>query len=267
MNRYTCRGMVLACTMAAFSVGAQAGAPSPTIYAGDEECLYQDICTVLTGDSTLAFSQTLVNALHAAGIQSTGLSPGVLSVGDGLSVSSPLMSLTSMYAPETQQLTITKLGTQGGFTLTLPPEVPNGKKSSAMTGGTITLNNIKVDVMSQGIYATVVGANGVGTYHNQLIWTYSVMTGPATFALAPQDQRSVSLTFSQLAITTAAFDLFAQSLGLTAFAKSSMAAVQDYGVITTNVALGVPEPGSSLLMALGLLGLVSVSRRKLVTVR
>ncbi|MFT3855956.1 MAG: PEP-CTERM sorting domain-containing protein [Aquabacterium sp.] len=156
-----------------------------------------------------------------------------------------------------------KVGTVGGATMTASATLPNGKKNFATTGGSLTLTNIKVDLTTQSIYANLTGANGVGTLHNQLIWNYGAIEGPTTFGfVAPTVELSNRL--SQLTITTEAFDLFAQSLGLTAFGRSAMAAITDYGVLNSYIAIDtpvIPEPSTYMLMGLGLVGMGMAKRQ------
>jgi len=67
----------------------------------------------------------------------------------------------------------------------------------------------------------------------------------------------VEYQFTGLTITSEAFDLFKQGLGLRPGGVAAMASIPDYGVMT----VAIPEPSTYALLGLGLLGVAGVVRR------
>ena len=224
------------------------------------------------GSGSLAFSELLIGALNIANISVTPVFPAIL-IDDGglMSIDASIQSLGGTYDSVTNELSFTKVGTQGGAVMIASALLPNGKKNTASTGGSLSLIDITVDLTTKGIYATLVGGNGIGTRTNQLIWHYDTIEGSTRFALpdseywGPPNPIVSNNVLRGLTITTEAFDMFAQSLGLTTFGKASMGGISDYGVITASTSVAVtpvvPEPSTYLQMGIGLVGLAFLARR------
>ncbi|MDE2434542.1 MAG: PEP-CTERM sorting domain-containing protein, partial [Burkholderiales bacterium] len=104
----------------------------------------------------------------------------------------------------------------------------------------------------------IVGANGVGTLNNFYLWDITTITGATNVAAG------TSLTaLSGLKITTAGFTAFSTALGLTSIGQGALAGVTDFGAISSSLtATAVPEPSTYALMALGLVGISVVARRR-----
>ncbi len=152
----------------------------------------------------------------------------------------------------------------GGATLTAPA------LKSVSTGGSMRVSDLSVDLLSQKVYATITGANGVGTLNNVHLWNaanitgHTAITGPGTF----------NTQISGLSITTTGFNTFVQALGLLSLGKGALATVTDFGTITSLInntrldggplllASSVPESSTYLYTLVGLAMMGMALRRK-----
>jgi len=92
---------------------------------------------------------------------------------------------------------------RGSFKMVATPSV-------FTTGGELTLSNLRVDYMTKTVYATVVGANGVGTRYNAALWSYDSVAGDLIFPGG-----NIQTTVSALRLTADGLNIWAQSLGYT----------------------------------------------------
>lgn len=210
----------------------------------------------VTGSGALSFHVDLLAALDVGQVEVTGYGAATSTVVkdvDGFyteaTASAPMTSLMM----DTATGIIQSAATTGGATQTSPAI----KKIS--TGGTLTVTDLNVDMANKKVFATIIGANGVGTLNNFYLWDIATITGATTFAGAG----TYNTKLSGLSITTAGFNTFVQALGLLTTGKNALAGVTDYGVInSTIIAKAVPEPSTYALMALGLVGMAVVARRR-----
>src|SRR5690606_30204842 len=114
-----------------------------------------------------------------------------------------------------------------------------------------------------------IGANGVGTLSNVHVWAAQASEGELSFPLLGGTPSSTTL--SGLQITSGAFDLFSQSLGLLTIGHAALSSITDYGSLTLtvqNVTLTppveppIPEPSTYALMGVGLVGIGLMARRR-----
>lgn len=220
----------------------------------------------LTGSATLSFNPDLLGALDTGRVfiapSSPIAEPQVIKDSDGfyssVSVTAPITSVT--YDPSSHE--IFGVGTSGGLIMTAPA------LKSVSSGGSLTVTDLRADLSAQTIYATVTGANGVGTLNNMALWHFNGLSSGTS---------PVSATITGLSITLQGFDAFTKSLGLLSLGKAALMGVTDFGTITSTMypllidapgpawhITSVPEPSTYALMGLGLAGLVVAKRRRAV---
>lgn len=159
--------------------------------------------------------------------------------------SAPITSLTI----DTGTGSVQSFTTTGGFSLSTPT------LKNVSSGGSLTVTDLNIDLANKKVYATLIGGNGVGTFNHLYLWDIASITGVTNV----QSTGTYTTTLAGLSITTEGFNKFATSLGLLNLGKSALVGVTDYGTITV---VAVPEPSTSVLMGLGLAGLLISKRRR-----
>jgi hypothetical protein len=211
---------------AAFIAAGSASAAVVTVDAGTTT--YKGV--KLTGSETLVFSPDALMTFDTLQVTVTSNAPGVataLKDTDGIyyadvTSTAPITSLT-IDDTVNQILSAT---TSGGLTLTNP------RISRFTLGGAITLTDLSVDLVQKKIYATVIGANGVGTLPHFNLWNFDTATG--NINAGPVPGSSTAIVFG-LHLTAEGTSTVATALGLSsATSKSVLASVMDFGSIAVS---------------------------------
>lgn len=228
-----------------------------------------------TGSATLSFSSDLLDALNVGKIALTNYGAATSTItkdasGNYTSASAAAPGTAVTFDDSTLQ--VLGVATSGGLTMTAAPI------SGISTGGSLTVTDLNVDLTNKKIFATIIGANGVGTLTNFELWdiegtpqyaadgtflSYDASTaivGPTTIS----GPGTYVTQLNGLKITTAGFNTFVKALGLKSLGKSALQGVDNFGTVTSTITAtaAIPEPSTYALMGLGLLGMGLVSRRR-----
>ncbi|MDE2593238.1 MAG: PEP-CTERM sorting domain-containing protein [Burkholderiales bacterium] len=239
---------------AAFVAMGAASAAATTVNVGDSLNGLQ----LISGTGKLSFSVDLMGALDAGNVTVASYGAGTATAtkdafGSYSEVSATAQVSSVVVDSATNQLL--SVATSGGATQTSPVA------PSISSGGSLTVTDLNVDLINKKVYATVIGANGVGTLSNYYLWDIVNPVGTDTFSAGAHTLS----TISGLKITTAGFNTFVQALGLYKSGKGALSVVTDFGTITTTLTAqtaAVPEPSTYGLMALGMVGIGLVARRR-----
>ncbi|MFT3859200.1 MAG: hypothetical protein QM742_17430 [Aquabacterium sp.] len=197
--------------------------------------------------------------------QVSALSPGSLvaspdGLDEALAVDMPFQRIDALMPEGGSPLSapLQRISFAGGFRMTLPATLPNGKASGLTTGGTVSITGLTVDFAQQAIYGDITGANGVGTVSQTWLWTYGRAEGSRNLTIppcpltpsSPCATPSIEMRLSDLYWSSTAESLVGQSLGLTPMGLLQMA--NGFGSITIS---SVPESSTMALTFTGLMGL------------
>lgn len=196
-----------------------------------------------------------------------------------VSVQEPIALLVSAahVVPDLQPATVHAnalvMFTQGGFRLTAPVDAVSG-----LSGGYVDITHLAINLQDHVIYADMSGGNGQSLIGDLPLWTFSGIVGDAflqAHSTTPLkdcvgtcgfDQSEAHFTLTGLQMSQGAGDylpdFIAQSLGQAAGGSGfAQALLNNAGSISVAISV-VPEPSSSMLMALGLFGLAGLRRLK-----
>jgi len=255
------KSLVLASAMALTSMAAHAEIAKATLVVdGDPVGAFGYEMSNLQGGGALTFSKSLMGALNAAGAVTTVVDPATMTVVSKANViSAPISQLSGEFDSASHIFTATKVKTLGGALITTEAD------DFTNTGGSLKMFNISVDLATKVISADLTGANGVGALKQVQVWNYANIAGPTAYS-GDNGNVTSNNTITGLTILPGAFDLFAQSLGLTDAGKGAMAQITDYGIMNATIKVDVkapmvPEPTTYMLMGLGLVGVAFASKR------
>lgn len=191
----------------------------------------------LTGNEVFSLSVDTLGVFDVLAAQVTAVSPAqgnIIKDSDGFfSAASVTSALTSLAVNEDTDEDVS-LSAGGGFTVTSPII------RSVSSGGTITLTDLKVDLSSKKVFATVVGANGVGTVTNVAMWDFDTVVG-ATSVGTWGGSGVFNSVVSGLRFTTDGLSKFISALGLSTLGKAALNGVTDFGSIALTVNMA-PAP-------------------------
>ncbi|KGM40361.1 hypothetical protein JY96_10835 [Aquabacterium sp. NJ1] len=116
---------------------------------------------------------------------------------------------------------------------------------SISSGGSVTLTDLNVDLNAKKVYATVIGANGVGTVTNVALWDIDTVLGPTNIALPANGSGTFNLAVQGLHLTADGSAKVVSSLGLVTLGKATLAAVSDFGGLSMTLNSTAVPPQAS----------------------
>jgi hypothetical protein len=184
----------------------------------------------LSGSETLTLSSDVLEAMDTSRMTAIANDNAVATVTrdtDGyftvIQAKTPITSLTIEDTTDQAQSTTGK----GGLAISSLPI------KAVSSGGSLTITDLKVDLVTKKVYATLIGANGVGTLTNYYMWDATTIT-PVALPVG-NGQSSNSVVVSGLRTTTDSFNQLVKALGLITLGKSAFQGVTDYGYVTVKV--------------------------------
>jgi hypothetical protein len=250
---------------AALAASGSASAFEVTLNAGKSVTTPGLRLDKLTGTGTLTFSNALLPAMNAGGVQVETVAPAIVHTQKNtrmkytaISAVAPVTSLSGDVVGDT--LVVASVATAGGALQTAEDD------GLTNTGGSLAITNLQVDLAGKRVYADIEGANGIGLMRGVHLWNFASITGPTSLTFHWVNDMEVFASAANeitgLSITSDSFQLFSQSLGLLEDGVSALSKVTDFGRINSTITIGVPEPSTYALMGMGLLVLGMAARRR-----
>ena len=244
---------------AAFVAAGTAGAA--TLTAGNQSQTVNGLY-LASGSGALTFSQTLIDALNTGGVQVVAAAPAT----------SNIIGTPGEYTAVGVAAPVTNLEVGAGGLIQTATSVGGatqiaGAVKGVSYGGTISVTNLKIDMVNKNIYADFVGAgkNSAGATvnvnaTNVLAWTFTDIAGPTSLTTAG----TFDTTLSGLALTTEGFNNLKNGLGLYSIGLLALqGASTDFGTLKSTLTVAaIPEPSTYALMGLGLVGIGFAARRR-----
>lgn len=222
---------------AAFIAAHAASAATVTITLGST--VYKG--HTLSGSETLTLSPDALSVLDVLGISSTSQ----VSAYGGSTVSAswdPASTFLMDISTQTPLVSTTVDGTtdemqsiagKGGLTLLVSAR----SQPPVSSGGSLTITDLDVDLTTKTVYATLIGANGVGTLTHIALWNLDTTLGPTSLAAlsAPDGGGTLNLTAQGLHLTANGYNQIVAALGLRSLGKAALSSISDFGIINVSL--------------------------------
>jgi hypothetical protein len=190
-----------------------------------------------SGTQVLTLSQEVLDSLMVGPITVAPVGVGVLITNPDPADPAMLVSaavntpLSAIDLDDTTQV-FQAAQSLGGFSLTTTTGV------LSRTGGSVSISDMKVDLAAKRVYATIVGANGVGTLSNFYLFDVASVTGAASL---PATAGVSTFTASGLALTADGSTKFSTALGLSSLGRAVLFGMApNFGSVDVSVTTSVP---------------------------
>lgn len=232
----------------------------------------------VSGNSTLNFSSQWVEASNLAQsnaqpfLSTNSISPALATeeipfdpiFGDfyrsAISLTSPISSVNY-----SSSFDISTVQTSGGILLTA------ARLSAVSVGGVLGISDLRIDLTSKRVYATLTGnfsgvANHtfalptnstISTVEDFYLFDYQSLVGPSTVSVGNMS----TFTVTGLTITQEGHDHFVSALRLIFIGERIWSTISEYGSITTSIT-AVPEPSTYGLALAGIAIVAAVKRKR-----
>lgn len=256
---------VLKSVALAAAVAASASSFAATIDASTTPLTLLSSAGVLKlADDITNPESSVIGAFGVASIAITGYGEATLNEGfypapddwaQYVHISAPLQSVT--YNDATGA--VTSVQSLGGLTQTV------AKANAASGGGFINVYNIRADLTTQTLFATVSGANGLAT-GEIAFFNYASLSGDSAIPLdlAPGATFTGNTILSGLTLTADGKAALVKGLALRGIGLTTLNALTNFGTLETTISVqaAVPEPSTYALMGVGLAGVAFMARRR-----